>query len=229
MQKYLDLKGQKYGKLLVIERYDNIGRKIRWKCLCDCGNYSITLTDSLRRKTRPARSCGCIKREALEKANKKTNKYIEFEDYVIGITNNGQEFIFDKEDYHTIKKYCWHIGSNNYIVAYHSINKNISLHKLILGEKDDMIIDHINGNKFDNRKCNLRFCNASQNAINSFRKNRKYSTKTGVTYDISRRKWVANLKYNKQNFKIGRYDTEEEAISARELFENKICGEFIRR
>lgn len=58
MPKARELTGFKFGKLLVIEKTENIGKDTAWKCLCECGNYKNIRTGSLTcgRTT----SCGCI-------------------------------------------------------------------------------------------------------------------------------------------------------------------------
>lgn len=45
--------------------------------------------------------------------------------------------------------------------------KKVTLHRFVLKAKSGQICDHINRNKLDNRRCNLRFINVSQNALNS--------------------------------------------------------------
>lgn len=58
MSKAIDLIGQRFGKLTVIERSENsCGGKTRWVCRCDCGKEKVILGDSLR-KGRTS-SCGC--------------------------------------------------------------------------------------------------------------------------------------------------------------------------
>ncbi len=54
--------GNKYGKLLVIERAENYGTLARWKCICDCGNTCIVKGSELRNKR--VKACGC--RRALK-------------------------------------------------------------------------------------------------------------------------------------------------------------------
>lgn len=48
MPKKLNLIGQRFGRLTVIEEAPNQGRYTQWKCLCDCGKEKICKTDSLR-------------------------------------------------------------------------------------------------------------------------------------------------------------------------------------
>lgn len=66
MGKALDLTGQKFGRLTVIERVGIKNSKVMWRCKCDCGNYTETSTSSLRKGD--SRSCGCLRRENVAKA-----------------------------------------------------------------------------------------------------------------------------------------------------------------
>ena len=59
--KRLNLVGEKYGRLFVIEKADSLNGHSRWLCKCDCGNQCIVHTSSLR--TGNTTSCGCYKRE----------------------------------------------------------------------------------------------------------------------------------------------------------------------
>jgi hypothetical protein len=62
--KFLDLTGQRFGRLLVVERDENDENdKVVWKCQCDCGTITFVRTSSLREGT--TKSCGCLHREYL--------------------------------------------------------------------------------------------------------------------------------------------------------------------
>lgn len=61
MGKFIDLTGQRFGRLTVIERTANHNGRTCWKCQCDCGNVKNVIGKDLRNgKTR---SCGCYNRE----------------------------------------------------------------------------------------------------------------------------------------------------------------------
>lgn len=79
MAKLIDLTGQRFGKLLVLERDLNYPKKgTYWKCQCDCGNIISARKDQLTRTKYPKRSCGCDLTEKTSKANLKNeigNKY----------------------------------------------------------------------------------------------------------------------------------------------------------
>lgn len=61
MGAFIDLTGEKYGRLTVKSYAGHKGQRTVWKCLCDCGNEAIISGNSLRRGA--TRSCGCIRRE----------------------------------------------------------------------------------------------------------------------------------------------------------------------
>lgn len=59
----LDLTGQRYGKLTVLGPAENVGGRTAWRCLCDCGRETVTVTQRLRDGR--TRSCGCLKPGSL--------------------------------------------------------------------------------------------------------------------------------------------------------------------
>lgn len=59
-RKAIDLTGQRFGKLTVISRKENIGNSAAWLCQCDCGNTTIQTRNNLRQGN--VKSCGCSKR-----------------------------------------------------------------------------------------------------------------------------------------------------------------------
>lgn len=61
MPKKINLIGQRFGRLVVIDTAPNKGRRTQWKCRCDCGNEHIGLTESLR--SGKLQSCGCLRAE----------------------------------------------------------------------------------------------------------------------------------------------------------------------
>lgn len=65
MRKLIDETGNRYGRLVVIERVKNIGSSAAWLCRCDCGNETIVRGGGLRKGS--TRSCGCLRREEHSK------------------------------------------------------------------------------------------------------------------------------------------------------------------
>ena len=56
--KLVDLTGEKFGKLVVIEQAENVGRRTAWLCRCECGNQKVVVSHRLISGC--TRSCGCL-------------------------------------------------------------------------------------------------------------------------------------------------------------------------
>ena len=97
----------------------------------------------------------------------------------------------------------WRINRKGYVV---STNRQI-LHRYILSYTGTLSIDHINRNKLDNRKQNLRI-------VSTFINNQNNNA-VGVSYDKHARKWKAEFQRFGKAFYAGVYDTKEEAVNAR--------------
>ena len=97
--------------------------------------------------------------------------------------SNGKYTIIDDEDYSLIAEYRWHFDKG-YAKAHKKDNKRrwILMHRLIMNPPNDKFIDHINRNKLDNRKRNLRLCNPSQNGSNMKIPKSNKSGFKGVSY-----------------------------------------------
>ena len=69
--KLIDLIGQRFGRLTVLQRAESKGGRTYWKCRCDCGNETIVLADNLRRGLQ--KSCGCLYAEKIAKGIHQTH------------------------------------------------------------------------------------------------------------------------------------------------------------
>ena len=75
-------------------------------------------------------------------------------------------------------------------------------------------VDHINGDRADNRLANLRIATRSQNCQNAFIRKDNISGFKGVGFDVKRKKWRARITANKKCKWIGYFDKIEEAHAA---------------
>lgn len=100
----------------------------------------------------------------------------------------------------------------------------ITAHRLIWmlehGHEPDQI-DHINGNRTDNRISNLRNVSKKENGRNLSISKRNKSGVTGVRFNQRRSKWEADIRVDRKLVFIGRFDKLEDAISARKAAEAK--------
>lgn len=93
-------------------------------------------------------------------------------------TNNGGMFKVSCFDVESINRITWKIARDGYIVTGMRINGkyiSFSMHRFILGAKKGDVVDHIDGDKSNNTRENLRIVNTSINALNRHR----YTNKTG--------------------------------------------------
>lgn len=65
MSKFINLKGKRFGRLVIVRRVKNDGKVVMWRCQCDCGNYvSVRSASLVHNRTK---SCGCLHKEAIRK------------------------------------------------------------------------------------------------------------------------------------------------------------------
>ena len=188
-RKMKDLTGKIFGRLVVLEfSHSSFNKKKHyWKCLCSCENKNVVIKreDVLKKEKYP--SCGCWVREIKHKYN----KYNIAGEFGIGYIKE-HEFYFDIKDYDLIKNYCWGIDIGGYVVSTVK-RKPVRMHRLIMDCPENFIIDHINGNRTDNRKANLRIVTHRENAQNRKTIIKKTSIYNGVYYSKQKNKWVARI------------------------------------
>ena len=88
---------------------------------------------------------------------------------MIYIIENGYQILIDKEDAEKIKKYRWRVDQATGYVYSDFNGIKVYLHRYIMDihdKKTNLVIDHINRNKKDNRKENLRICTHAENLRN---------------------------------------------------------------
>ncbi len=158
--------------------------------------------------------------------SKKFNTYNLTGDYGVGYTAKGKEFYFDLDDYNKIKNYCWYLDQNGYILNKSSKNY-VFMHRLIMDcEDSNLVVDHINGVEYDNRKNNLRIATQQQNCFNSKMLKNNTSGYKGVSFVNHCKKWRAYIEYDKKRYNLGLFKNIDDAIKARIDAEIKYFGEF---
>ena len=218
-----DLTGKRFGRLMVVGRAEKKkSNTSRWDCVCDCGNTTQTTRTSL--VNGQSKSCGCLARELTASRFKKSNGFLNGDGFVVGIANNtGNHFLVSNEDYEAVKEHCWHEAATGYVVA--KINGSlVTLHNFILNFPKETV-DHINRNRLDNRRTNLRTVTQQQNTMNRSIQGNNKSGVAGVYFDKSRGKWVGSLSLgDKKYFK--RFANKGDAIEYRLSLEIEHFGNY---
>ncbi len=137
----------------------------------------------------------------------------------------GYETIVDDEDYEYLNQFKWYFSRQGYAVRNGKKHSRITLHRVITNCPNNLHVDHINCNKLDNRKCNLRICNQSQNNRNTLKYKNKSSKYKGVS-KASPNRWRAQIKLNYKKFHLGYFEIEEDAARAYNEKAKELFGEF---
>ena len=206
--------------------------KSRWLCECQCEEHNQVFVtgDGLTHKTRPIKSCGCLKKKHPYKPRKRNKNKFDLESYEYGVgwtSNTNQEFYFDLEDYEKIKDHYWHeaIDKNgyHYLAAQDYItSEQIRMQWVIIGKN----YDHKDRNTFNNRKENLRPCTIFENNQNRTKGKNNTSGVIGVYLYKKTNKWIAYIMENKNRIYLGSFDNKDDAIKARLKAEIKYFGDF---
>lgn len=123
------------------------------------------------------------------------------------------------------------VGSGGYLVV--GIKRRYYLaHRLIwkieTGQDPGGVVDHIDGNKLNNRFSNLRLATHGQNIQNSKLRVDNASGVKGVHWDVGHKKWRAVLTTNGNSVRIGRFDSIYAARNAIEHMRAEMHGAFAR-
>lgn len=119
---------------------------------------------------------------------------------------NNAYAVVDEDDYEMLVAMGkWHLNDSGYAVRRNK-DGNVRMHRVVNNTPDDLLTDHKNHDRLDNRKSNLRTVTQKENMGN-------IKGEKGYCWDSNRQKWMVRYK----NKHIGRYETEEEAKTAYQL------------
>ena len=135
--------------------------------------------------------------------------------------NKGKYFaLVNDEDFDWLNQWKWSVSRNKnmwYACRTEVLNGRrirIIMHRLVLGlTNKDVFGDHIDRNGLNNCRSNLRVSSISQNGANSRSRINASSKYLGVSKNQCNA-WVANIRINKKNVRIGQFKTEDEAALA---------------
>lgn len=133
----------------------------------------------------------------------------------------GEKVLVDDEDYSELSKYRWRKSTFGYAIRHIMVDKkvvNIWMHRQIMNTPKGMDTDHINRNRLDNRRSNLRVATRSINSHNVGVSRNNKSGYLGVVWYPSMKKYLAVTMIDKVKHKIGWYKTAAEAGEAYKNF-----------
>ncbi len=141
------------------------------------------------------------------------------------LLTRGKSAIVDDDDYGMLSTIRWTAHSQGYAYCRHSVGdktKCVYMHRLVVKAKKGEIVDHINRDRLDNRKCNLRIVTHIQNTLNTGVSSTSKSGYKGVCKWWVKKKngeelstpWRAYYKDGKKQIQIGSFKTAKEAAIA---------------
>lgn len=140
----------------------------------------------------------------------------------------GKIAVVDDEDYAALSMHKWSVlkvhQANRALyyakcqVSEGSVHRTILMHRQVMGDPGDVLIDHRDGDGLNNKRTNLRECSHSQNHQNG---NSTHLNKTsrfkGVNWDVSHQRWLARICVSGKQISLGRFKKEVEAA---EVYDN---------
>lgn len=203
--KKLNLIGERFGRLTVIDNLGLHNKKVFWLCRCDCGNVCNVPTGNLRSGN--TTSCGCIHKDIVSK---------QFKTH--GLGNSRLHTIWDhmkQRCYNSNNKTYKYYGARGIVICHEWLDDFMNFYDWAInnGYRDDLTIDRIdvNGNYEPN---NCRW-NATKQQAQNRRTNRNY-TISGKTHCLKEWCEILNLNYHTVYSRLNCGWPIEEALELKE-------------
>jgi hypothetical protein len=137
--------------------------------------------------------------------------------------------IVDDDVYERLGAFSWHCTDHGYVARRSTDNTHHYLHRDIMGPEKGMVVDHINGDRLDNRRENLRIVSQRENTWNSTVARGAVPYRGVYIADSQakkegwnlKKKYAARIMFHGNYVWLGRFTTPEEARDAYEAAKEK--------
>lgn len=226
------------GKIYGFMRVDSLFReikindhaRIKANCTClKCGNTKTVLLQHLIYGH--TRSCGCLANSSeikMKRALSRRKSNDAFQDpndpncVLVKLSNSESFMRCDKASWMIMRNFYWYKNSNNYAASnLHNSRKHLVYHRELMECPKDMMRDHINKDRLDNRYENLRVVSPETNSQNLSLRKDNTTGYTGVSYhQKDAKKYRAEINTKENGYVSKSFDTLEEAVDYRKILES---------
>ena len=142
-------------------------------------------------------------------------------------TTKGMSVTVDDDQYDWLNQWKWTHHSRGY--AYRVVNKKtVLMHRLITDARSGELVDHIDLDKSNNQRSNLRLCTFSDNMCNRVKPITSTNEYKGISYKRELEKWTARIHKDGKEYHLGVFSTAMDAAIAYDKAAIEMHGSFAR-
>lgn len=139
--------------------------------------------------------------------------------------------LVDDDIYDYLNQWRWHGDSKGYVIR--RVRKGgkklvVQMHREVMKTPEGMVTDHIDGNRYDNRRENLRVCTDGENKRNRGRAVNNPTPYKGAYWQKQIGRWYSRIQVDNKSIYLGTFGTPEEAAMAYDRAALRYHGEFAR-
>lgn len=147
------------------------------------------------------------------------------------LLTQGKIALVDDDDFEMLSKNKWYYDGRYAIRKSSRLSESyrtIWMHRVVLSTPSGSITDHIDGNKLNNQKHNLRICTHSENKCNVGKYVTNKSGFKGVSFHKASNKFIAQIQLGGKPIYLGTFDSAEIAALAYNIAARKVHGRFAK-
>jgi len=139
--------------------------------------------------------------------------------------SKGKVALVDDSDYEWLNQWKWHYKHKDGAVRSTKATR-IYMHRVVTQCPSEYEVDHINHDRLDNRRVNLRVCSHSQNQCNSAKLSSNTSGYKGVSWHKKVGKWQSKIGHRGKSYYLGLFSDPVDAALAYDAKARETFGEF---